>query len=67
MGTRILDTGVLKKGPHEILMLEVMEGASWGIRRGIDVLRPAGLVTGVKGGSGWGKMGSSCNNSGKTW
>ena len=48
-------------------MLEVMEGASWGIRRGIDVLRPAGLVTGVKGGSGWGKMGSSCNNSGKTW
>lgn len=62
MGTCSLNTGVLKKGPHEILMLEVMEGASWKINRGIDVLGPAGLVTGVKGGSGWGKMGSSCNN-----
>lgn len=50
-----------------VLMLEVMEGASWKINRGIDVLGPAVLVTGVKGGSGWGKMGNSCNNSGKTW
>lgn len=50
-----------------VLMLEVMEGASWKINRGIDVLGPVVLVTGVKGGSGWGKMGNSCNNSGKTW
>lgn len=50
-----------------ILMLEVMEGASQKINRGIDVLGSAVLVTGVKGGLGWGKMGSSCNNSGKTW
>lgn len=50
-----------------ILVLEVMEGASRKINRGIDVLGSAVLVTGVKGGLGWGKMGSSCNNSGKTW
>lgn len=50
-----------------VLILEVMEGASWKINRGIDVIGPAVLVTGVKGGSGWGKMGSSWNSSGKTW